>query len=188
MICGPAWANYPVTGRLPPIVRWGSVDVWRLVFCSRRGSRLSTSAAATRHSSSFSRPHDTLLLLVAGVVFWIDVLDRPRPHAVKLNHSLAFDPDEVLHARLPIAIRPGWQCLGCLFVKLLAHADVERAGNDRYTLCLWVCVRRDAIAVRHFDPKHEWPFLARIAFEDGDLRPFWQRWRAILPHALVDGE
>jgi hypothetical protein len=50
---------------------------------------------------------------------------------VELNNRLSLHPDEVLHARLPKAVSPGWHGLESLFIELFAHADVERAGDGR---------------------------------------------------------
>ena len=48
MIFAPTWANSLVTGRSPPTVRLGSEVIWRPAFCSRLGSRPSTSAAGIK--------------------------------------------------------------------------------------------------------------------------------------------
>src|SRR5207249_3316167 len=113
-----------------------------------------------------------LLFPMARIIAGIDVVDGPWPHAVKLHHGLALGPDEVLHASLPVAVRPGRQSRDSLLVEFVAHAEVERPGDNGHALRLWVRVRRHAIAVRDLDPEDERPLLARVAFEDGKLRAF----------------
>ena len=54
-----SFANCGLTGRLLPIVRWGSEDTWRPEFCCKPISPRRISAA-TKRINSIIRPHETV--------------------------------------------------------------------------------------------------------------------------------
>src|SRR5205823_2006120 len=110
---------------------------------------------------SSSRP-----LLPPRVVLGIDVVDRPRPLPIELEHRLALRPAKMLHPRRHAPIRPGRHLRQLLLVELAAHAHDERAGNDRQPLVLGVRVRRDAVAVGHLHPHDKGPLLRRVALQE----------------------
>src|SRR5688500_180053 len=101
-------------------------------------------------------------MLVARVIGRIDVLDRPRPHAMKLNDRFALDPYKVLHAPLPVAIGSRRHRLGSFGVDFPAHANIEGSSNYRNALGFRVSMRRDAVAIWNLDSKDKRAFLAGI--------------------------
>src|SRR5258708_2135240 len=56
MTCAPAWASCPVTGRSPPIARWGSAATWRPASCC-------TPVFPRRTWEGGTRPTDSICLL-----------------------------------------------------------------------------------------------------------------------------
>src|SRR5262245_47150659 len=120
-----------------------------------------------------ARGRQTLsLLFVSRIVCGIYVLDRPRPYPVKLKHRFALGPNEMLYASRPVAVGPGWHAFRRLFIELVAHADVEGAGDHRDPLGLRMRVWWHTVAVGDFKPKHERTLLGRVSLQDGDHRPF----------------
>src|ERR1700687_5891692 len=73
---------------------------------------------------------------MSRIIIGIDVLDRLRPIAVKLQDRFALTPNKMLHASAPEAVRTGVHDIGSLRIKFVAHADVECAGDNRDTLSL----------------------------------------------------
>src|ERR1051325_3955871 len=74
------------------------------------------------------------LVLVPGIVGGIDISDGPWAVTVELQYGLAFRPDVVFHASRPRPIRASRHRATFRFVEFIAHADIERPGQNRDAL------------------------------------------------------
>ncbi len=91
---------------------------------------------------------------------------------MELKDRYALGPDEVFHARGPVAVGARDPGPRRRLVEPVSHAEVERAGEDRDALRLRVRVRRDAIAVGELEPEAERLILARFPSSTAILAPF----------------
>src|SRR2546426_6047 len=65
--------------------------------------------------------------------------------------------------------------------RLLAHSDVQRPGEDGHVLKNGVPVRRYPVVWRELEAQGERDGLGRVAFEQRELGPAGQGWRAVRP-------
>jgi len=147
----------------------GEFDQWPNC---RGGLHGHTSRAMRQSQNRISSEASDICLwrLIARIVARIHVVDDPWSLSVKLHHGFTFDPDEVLHASFPKAIRAGWHRFRGILVDLLSHANVESARDHRDTLRLRVRVQGDLKPIRGLDAKDEGPLVRRISFKHSDLR------------------
>ena len=109
------------------------------------------------------------VLAVTRIIGRVDVVDRERAHAMDLNDRGAGRPAIVLHAFLRVDEAAGPQRLALLGVELVAHCDMEVAGQDRDVLVGRVRVRGDLVARRQSGADNIGAVTARIAADNGDL-------------------
>src|SRR5271165_6687402 len=69
--------------------------------------------------------------------------------------------------------------------RFVAHPKTERAGNNGKTLVLRVPMWRHLVASRHHEANDEWPRLAGIALQDGDLGTLRHRRRSVAPFNVL---
>src|ERR1019366_8972219 len=84
----------------------------------------------------------------------------------------------MFHACRPLPVSASLHCLSFRIIKLLSHPDVERSRDKCDSLRLRMRMGWDAVAIGKLDAEYKRTFLARITFENGNLRALWQRgWR-----------
>src|SRR5512133_3294971 len=111
------------------------------------------------------------LLFVPGVVTLVDVGEPQWGLSVDLDHGFTLGLHVMMHRRIHVSEAAGGKGLQAGFVELVAHADLQRAGDDRHILALGMEMRRDHVPVGslHADGvvtgRAGW-----IAFDDGHLR------------------
>jgi len=89
-------------------------------------------------------------LFSGWIVVGIDVVELEWSLAVDLNDGLAAGHGEVMHFGIEEGEAAGGEGFGLVGIKLIAHANPEGAGDYRDVFAKRMPVRRDAIAVGHF--------------------------------------
>src|SRR6266508_6572155 len=90
-----------------------------------------------------------LIALLSWIVRGIDVVDLPRPLAMKLNDGLFRCPGEMFHLGRKKAESSHRHGIALRLVELFSHAKIEFAGDDRDMLHLRVPVGRILVTSRH---------------------------------------
>jgi len=113
----------------------------------------------------------TSLLLHAGIVRWIDVVELDRGLPVDLDHGLSGSGGIVMHGGVEVGetARPeGHHLAG---VELISHAYFEGARKDGDVLPVRMGMRSDLVTVWHFQANSKVTRGSHgVAFENGQLR------------------
>src|SRR6185437_11952234 len=72
----------------------------------------------------------TSLLLHAGIIAWVDVVDLKRGRAVNLHDCLSDGHGIVMHAGIEVRKTSGRECVHGSGIELISHTDLETPGND----------------------------------------------------------
>src|SRR5205085_11456165 len=94
---------------------------------------------------------DELHLPLTWVIRRVDVGQAPGANRVHLNNGLPFRPAIVVLALGHDREAAGPQRLACVLVERVAHPHVEGALQDHHVFVRGMEVRRDPVAVRHFE-------------------------------------
>ena len=95
------------------------------------------------------------LVLAAGIVLGIDVVELGWGGAVDLDDDFAIGHGVVVHVGVEISKAASGESGHLGFVKAIAHADLESSGNDGDVFAMRMPMGRDAIAVRHLQTDRE---------------------------------
>src|SRR4030095_6417285 len=116
-------------------------------------------------------PTDALLRaqLRLRVVRRVDVEDVERHFEIDLHDGRTGGPGEVVHLRRQGHEAAGLEHLTRVTVQRVAHAHVQRAGQNVYAFRHAVPVRRDGVVRRELESQGDRTLLRWIAFEDADL-------------------
>src|SRR6266852_1626047 len=110
------------------------------------------------------------LLLHTGIVARIDVVDLKWRCAVHLNHRLAHCHRVMMHAGVEVRKAAGREQGHFAHVETIPHADLETSRDHSRVLALGVPMRRETVAVGHFETYGKVPGGAhRVTFEHGQL-------------------
>src|SRR5438270_4332587 len=119
---------------------------------------------------------------LARVVFRIHVGDAPGPDAVELeDDAVASGPGGVDHFLRHHSVAAGRKRRAARIRGLLAHSNVQRPGEHSHVLENGVPVRRYPVVWRELEAQGERDGLGRVAFEQRELGPAGQGWRAVGP-------
>src|SRR5579862_2688671 len=112
------------------------------------------------------------------IVGGIDISDVERSGGVHLNDRFAARPAIMVHPLRHVDEPAGLQRLAFLRIELVAHAKVQRAGDDRHIFIIRMHVRRYLVSGWKLQPNNERPFFSGIAVEHRELRALRERRRS----------
>src|SRR5881394_3417295 len=100
---------------------------------------------------------------------------------MKLDDRFTFRPPGVFHSGGPVTKRAcrKFFCTGP--IERFSSRELKSTGNHGDSLCLWVGMRWDMVAVRKLKAHHERTFFRWIAFQHSHLRPGRQNRWSLLP-------
>src|SRR5512137_2384471 len=129
------------------------------------------------------------LLTLARVVVRIDVVELKRRLPVDLHNGFPGGHGVVVHVGVEESKAPGAERFHLAGIKLIAHADFERPGNDRDVFPVRVPMGRDTEPVRHLQANRETAGRGSwVALEYGKLRTRTHNGRCRPPGNRIRGE
>src|SRR5688572_5749467 len=116
-----------------------------------------------------------LFAFLAWIVRWIDIVDLPRPLAMKLNYGLFRCARELFHVGRKKTESSGRHSRASRLVELFSHAEIELARYDRDVFYLQVRVGRNLVTSRHREPHRIWSRIEWISLQHSELCPGGKR-------------
>ncbi len=111
------------------------------------------------------------LLTLAGVVVRMDIVELKGRLTVDLHNGFSGGHGIVVHVGVEESKASGNESFHLAGVKLIAHADFERPGNDRDVFPVGVPMGRDTEPIRHLQANREVAGRCSwVTFEYGELR------------------